>query len=309
MLYIDLINNKEELLKEKEKKYNLFLKKIIIFLRKRTNYIAINKTEFGELLKLQNFNNVTCEKLKKILKVNSVKTICLSQKVNNNEKINEIFINENIRIIKGNELKKYLLLETIEYICNNKLENLHEQEVSFLVKKNNFLVNCIIRELAKKVKILNIITNNSRQFKILEKNLFEKDGIILNIIDNHKKSLIKSNFIINIDYLNEEINKYTMPKYCCLINLSNETITINKKSFEGININDIKYFVNDRYIKNRLPNFDKEILYESIIIRNSNPENILNKIKKDKLKVIEVYGKNGKISRKEFEKLKRKIIS
>lgn len=309
MLYIDLINNKEELLKENENKYNYFLKKIIIFFRKRTSYIAINKNEFGEFFKLQNFNNSTCEKLKKLLKINGIKTICLSKKINNSEKINDILINENIRIVNGNELKKYLVLEAIEYICSNKLENLHEQEISFLIKKNNFLVNCSIRELAQKVKNVNIITNNPRQFKLLEKNLFEKEGIILNITDNYKKSLIKSNFIINIDFLNEEINKYTIPKYCCLINLSNETITINKKGFEGININDFKYFVNDRYIKNRLSNFDKEIFYESIIIRNSNPENILNKIKKDKVKVIEVYGKNGKISKKEFEKLKRKIIS
>ena len=131
MLYIDLINNKEELLKENENKYNYFLKKIIIFFRKKTSYIAINKNEFGEFFKLQNFNNSTCEKLKKLLKINGIKTICLSKKINNSEKINDILINENIRIVNGNELKKYLVLEAIEYICSNKLENLHEQEISF----------------------------------------------------------------------------------------------------------------------------------------------------------------------------------
>lgn len=309
MLYMDLINNKEELLKENENKYNDFLKKLIVFYRKRTSYISIDKTEVGEFFKLQNFNNSTCEKLKKLLKMNSIKTICLSKKINNSEKINEILINENIRIVNGNELKKYLLLEIIEYICNSKLENLQEQEISFLVKKNNFLLNCSIKELALKVKNINIITNNSSQFKLLEKSLFEEEGIILNITNNYKKSLIKSNIIINIDFLNEDINKYIIPKYCCLINLSNETVTINKKGFEGVNINDFKYFVNEKYIKNILPNFDKEIFYESVIIRNSNPENILNKIKKDKVKVVEVYGKNGIISKKEFEKLKRKIIS
>lgn len=309
MIYIDLINNNEELLKENEKKYNSFLKKIFIFYRKRTSHIMIKKTEFGELIRIQNFNSITYSKLKKILKINSVKTICLSEKINDDKKIHEILKEENIKIINGNELKKYLVIEIIEYICNNKLENLHEQEISFLVKKNNYLINCNIKELSKRVKNVNIITNNSRQFKLLEKSLFEKEGIILNITDNYKKSLIKSNFIINIDFLNEEINKYNIPKYCCLINLSDEIITINKKGFEGVNITDFKYLVNDKSIQKRFQNFDKEIFYESMIIRNSNPENILSKIKKDKVKVIEVYGKNGKISKKEFEKLKRKIIS
>ena len=309
MIYIDLINNKQELLKENENKYNKFLKKIIIFFRKRTSYIPIIKTEFGELIKIQNFNNSTYNKLKKILKINSVKTICVSNKLDNNQKIYEILNEENIKIINGNELKKYLIIEVIEYVCNSKLENLHEQEVSFLVNKNNFLINCIVKEISEKVKNVNIVTNEPRQFKILEKNLFEKNGIVLNITNNYKKSLVKSNFIINIDFINEDVNKYIIPKYCCFINLQNEKITINKKGFDGINISDFKYFVNEKCISKRLKNFDKEIFYESLIIRNSNPENILNKIKKDRIKIIDIYGKNGRISKKEFEKLKRKIIS
>ena len=125
MVYIDLINNNEELLKENEKKYNSIIKNIFIFYRKRTNYITFEKSEFGELIKIQNFNNITYNKLKEILNINSVKTICLSDKFNNEKKIYEILKEENIKIINGDELKKYLVLETIEFICNNKLEKLH----------------------------------------------------------------------------------------------------------------------------------------------------------------------------------------
>lgn len=309
MVYIDLLNNKEELIKENENKYYSLFKKILVLYRKRTNYISINKTEFGELIKVQNLNYITCNKLKKMLEINSVKTVCLSNKFDDDEKIHKILDENNIKLITGNELKKYLLSETIEYICNNKAENLYQQEVSFLVKKNDFLINCNIRNISKKVKNINVVTQNPKQFKLLEKNLYEKEGIILNITDNFKKSLINSSVIVNIDFTNEEINKYVIPKYCCLINLQNEMITINKKGFEGININNFKYLVNEKYINNKLKNFDKEIFYESIIMRNSNPENILNKIKKDKVRVVEVYGKNGMITKKEFEKLKRKIIS
>ena len=309
MIYIDFVNNKEEVLNEYENTYNKFLKKIIIFFRNRTNYIVVAKTEFGEIIKIQNSNAITLNKLKELLKINSIKTVCLSDKFKDKEKIYKILEEKNIKLIKGDELKKYLLREAIEYICKNKCENMYEQEISFLVKKNNFLINCSIRDISKKVKNINIITQNPKQFKILENNLYEKEGIILNITDNFKKSLVKSNIIINIDFSNEEINKYIIPKYCCLINLQNEMIKINKKGFEGININNFKYVVNEKYIKNRLQNFNKEVFYESLIIRNSNPENILNKIKKDNVKVVEVYGKNGIISKKEFEKLKRKIFS
>ena len=58
-------------------------------------------------------------------------------------------------------------ISNIEYICDNKLENLHEQEISFFVNKNNFLVNCTIKELSQKVKNVNIITDNPKQFKLL----------------------------------------------------------------------------------------------------------------------------------------------
>ena len=309
LVYIDFINDEEKLVEEKEKKCCDFFKKIFTYYRKRTNFVLINQTEFGELIQIQNNNNITISKLKKILEINSVKSACLSAKVDGNEKIYKILNENNIKIINGDNLKKYLLGKVIEFICNKKSESLYQQEISFFVKKNSFLVSCIISDITKNVKNVNIITQNPGQFNRLEKNLYEKEGIVLNITNNYKKSLINSNIIVNIDFSSEEINKYIIPRYCCLINLEKDYVTINKKSFEGINISNLKYSVSERYVEGKLKNFDKEIFYESIVIRNSNPENILKRIKKDNVKVIELYGRNGIISKKEFEKLKRKIIS
>ena len=126
MIYIDLINNKEELLKEKEKKYNKFLKKIIIYYRMWTSYIAISQKEFGEIITIQKFNNVTYEKFKKLLKIKSVKTICLSNKFNNNDRIyvesydkhqeytQIIYKDENLNTIKGYIKTDYIEMDKLD---------------------------------------------------------------------------------------------------------------------------------------------------------------------------------------------------
>ncbi|MGN1298977.1 MAG: hypothetical protein ACI4UE_03235 [Candidatus Scatovivens sp.] len=309
MIYIDLLNNKEELIKESEKKYGDYLKKILIFARRRTNYIVINKSEFGDIIQIQNFYSNTYNKLQHILNINNVKKVCLSNKLDS-EKFDKFLIKNEINKVSGNELKKYLLYQFIEYISNSKKENVAQQEVSILTKKNNSLINYNINNIAKEVKNINIITESPNQFRTLEKNLYENEGIILNITNNYKKSLANSNIIINFDFNEEELNKYLIPKYCCLLNLTYEPVNVNKKGFEGINVKDFKYIVNDNYINNnKFKNFNKEIVYESIIMKNSNPENIFKKLKKDKVKIVEIYGKNGIIRKKEFDKLKRKIIS
>ena len=307
MIYIDFIENKEDLLIEKEKDYPKLIKKIIINFRKMFSYISIKKSKYGDFIKIQNLNSKTYKKLEKSIKINNVQIACLAEKLNNNKDFCEFLNVHNVKRINGKWINGYLLLELIEYISENKEERISQQEVSFLINKNNYLVSKNIYKIAKECKNVNIITSKQSQFKNLENKIFEEEGISLNIGNNYKKSLLNSNIIINVDFSEEQINKYNIPKYSCVINI-NDYIKINKKSFEGINILWVKYITNQEFDL-EFKNFDNNIMYESLISRNSNQENVFNQIKKDHLKIIEVYGKNGIIRKKEFSKLKRLNIN
>lgn len=308
MVYIDFINNDEELLKQNEIKYNSFLKKGLIFFRKKTSYISVSNTEFGEIVQIQNFNNKTYKNLEKILKMYRIKKVCLSNKFKDNEKFEEFLKSNQVMKVTKEILNKYLIQEVIEFVCNSKEEKIQYQEISFLINKNNIITNLIINNIAKIVKNVNVITINQNQFRTLENRLYNNDGIVLNLTNNYKKSLMNSNVIINFDFSQEQINRYDIPKYACIIDFSKNNININKKSFEGLNIGNFKYSVNKNIDNNKFKSFDKEDFYSSLLVKNSNQENILNRVKKDNVRIIELYGKNGVIRKKEFDKLKRNLI-
>lgn len=308
MVYIDFINNDEELLKQNEIKYNSFLKKGLIFFRKKTSYISVSNTEFGEIVQIQNFNNKTYKNLEKILKMYRIKKVCLSNKFKDNEKFEEFLKSNQVMKVTKEILNKYLIQEVIEFVCNSKEEKIQYQEISFLINKNNIITNLIINNIAKIVKNVNVITTNQNQFRTLENRLYNNDGIVLNLTNNYKKSLMNSNVIINFDFSQEQINRYDIPKYACIIDFSKNNININKKSFEGLNIGNFKYSVNKNIDNNKFKSFDKEDFYSSLLVKNSNQENILNRVKKDNVRIIELYGKNGVIRKKEFDKLKRNLI-
>ena len=51
--------------------------------------------------------------------------------------------------------------------------------------------------IAEHVKRLNIVTNNLNKFKKIEDYLYNELGITINISNNKKQSLLKSNLIFN----------------------------------------------------------------------------------------------------------------
>ena len=99
----------------------------------------------------------------------------------------------------------------------------------------NILEN--IKEIVKEYKKINIVTNHIEKFKKIEKQILEKEGIMLVISNNRRKSLLKSKIILNIDFPTELINKYQIYEEAIIVNLKGN-VKIEKKRFNGININD-----------------------------------------------------------------------
>lgn len=172
-------------------------------------------------------------------------------------------------------------------------------EVSLLI--NDFTQENIdiMVHIAKNIKTLNIVTNHINKCKKIEEYLYNEFGIMLNISNNKRRSLLKSEIIINFDFPEELINKYRIYDKAVIINM-NDKIVIKSKRFSGININYFKIVFPDKY---KIEGFQNEIVYESLIYIKSSYEDISKKFLNDKIAINKLIGNNGIISNKEINKL------
>ena len=126
--------------------------------------------------------------------------------------------------------------------------------------------------------------------------MYNKQAIVIPIMNNKNKSLKNKNYIINIDFPEEQLNKYKINRKAIIINIE-ENININIKGFEGINAN--SYIIKQ---VDALQEFNYNEIYESYIINNQINE-IRRKIENDKVKIIYLIGKNGIIDNSEYKNL------
>lgn len=298
MIYLKLENDKNEKSSYINKLYNIFFPKI-----------KEEKFDNNILITITNTEKNTLKKLEKYMKINGISKICISENLAENEKIKEFLLNQKIYIFNGRWLFKHLITNVTEYICDAKQEKLFNQEISILSNEINKVIYDAIEEIAKKVKVLNIVTNNEKKFNKLEKELYEKNGIILNVTNNYKKSLSKSDIIFNFDF-NEELNQYNINSKACIVNLDKD-VNLNIKAFSGLNINFYEIILPRKYLRNSLilKGFNDSILYESYIYKNTLPQNIKKTIKDDKLVISFLKGNNGNIRKKEYIKISKKIAN
>jgi len=210
----------------------------------------------------------------------------------------------NINVLDGKWLLNYLLIEVLEYITNLQKQNLENQEISITVNDLNEIAINNIYEIALKVKRLNIVTNDINKLKNIENKLYKEKGIMITVSNNKRKSLAKAKIIFNIDFPEEIINKYVINKNAILVNIENK-IKVKSKSFNGINVNDFEIKIDDYIMtkfkeNNMYENFEKNILYESLLYDKKRYQTIRGKIIKDKIKINCLIGNKGKIEEQEF---------
>ena len=117
---------------------------------------------------------------------------------------------------------------------------------------------------------------------------------MLNISNNKRRSLLKSQLILNIDFPEELVNKYRICDEAVIVNLY-EKINIDSKRFNGTNINYYKLKIPEGY---KLEGFSSEIIYESSIYKMNNFNEINKKIINDKIVIDKFIGNNGAINEK-----------
>ena len=304
MLYIRLENDIS-----KEEKNKFFKNKIYRFKYKFTK-LKEEKIENGCILTLSNLEDYSYEKLLKYIKINCISKVCISDELLKNTDFTDFLNQEGIDFFDGKWLFKQMSLEIVKFICNSKKANLMNQEISILTNDIDRTTKQIILDLAKEVRILNLITKNENKFKKIEKDLYDEQGILLNMNDNYQKSLNRSDIILNFDFEEDELNKYNINSKTCIINLKNE-INIKVKSFEGINVNFFDITIPNKYMRDchYLSGFNSAIFYESLIYKKTSPGNIKKEIENDKIIINFLNGKNGRIRKNEYLKLSKKIAN
>ena len=221
------------------------------------------------------------KKVYKILQSTNSNKIVLSKKVNNYEYLKNFLNSENIEIVSGKWLFKVMIPDILDYIIEKTNLKKQEIEISLLLNDSTSLEIEQIKEFANDYKRINIVTNHIEKYKKLEQQISEELGILILVSNNKKKSLLKSQIIVNYDFPNELINKFYIYEEAFIID-SYGDIKINSKRFNGKIINDLKINVseNEKYNANQL--------YEAKFFKNQSYKYVKKKIKEDEVKIVEI---------------------
>ena len=204
------------------------------------------------------------------------------------------YLNEyGIEIADGRWLFEILLTDIISYIVEK--QKIEKVNISILINDLTDIEYKNIKILAQQYTTLNIVTNHIEKFKKLEKQL-QENGIIITITNNKKKSLMKSQIIINIDFPKELINKYRINEKATIINVK-RPVKITQKRFDGITVNDyeieyIKDICNEKFFGNE---YNLKDLYEAEMYKKTSYEDLRKKIKADKVSINKVFLNNGEL--------------
>ena len=244
------------------------------------------------------------EKEKNIKKVVSkivkaeINAVVLSKELKTNLRLINELNSANIHIFDGRWLEKYLTYEILEFILKQK--NQKKEETELAITTNEITDSCIqiIKTLAKQYKRVTVVTNHLNKLRKIEKELYDEYGILILVSNNQKKSLAKTQLILNMDFNKEVLNKYKINENAVILNLEGDMIIYNKR-FNGINVNNYEIEVGREEIiwRTNMDKFETKELLEASLYMKDTFDNIRAKIGKYKVLVQEIYGINGKIER------------
>ena len=240
-------------------------------------------------------------KIKKVIKKlikNQVTNVVLSKEFDENRDLINALIASNINIFDGRWLQRYIAVQILDYIGVKKNIKKEECEIAITVNQITDLSIELIKMLAKQYKRLTVATNHIEKLRKIEKEIYDKEGILIVISNNQKKCLLKSKIILNMDFCKDVLNRYQVNENAIIINLEGD-VRINQKRFNGININDYEIEIGRGEIiwRQNMEKFRTKDLLESVLYMKDSFQNICSKIRENKVTIKELYGVNGKIER------------
>ena len=311
MIYINYAETIKNSMSEDMFKMPKILRNVIYKIRRFLGVLYIKTYDEKILITISSFNKNTLKRLEKYIKTRCVKRVCLSNNLISNIEFLKFINGQEVEIFDGSWIFDYINLKLIKYIAELKKEDLKSQEITIMINNISDNIVDLIKEISDKIKLLNIVTNKENMLRKVEEELKVEKGIALNINNNYRKSLLKSDIIINFDFSEEEFNKYTLPKKSCILS-KNKKIKILSKSFEGVYIVDYDISFPRKYLRYLInfKDFNNVILYESFIKKRTIRKNIIKEIEEDNINILTLIGQNGKIRKTEINNLsKNKNIS
>lgn len=213
---------------------------------------TMNNQEVKALKRIENMVN-------KNINLNVVLSKRIKEIVSN---IKEPELQENIKsvseIISHSEKSKKIYIDFYKMIMKSVIErrkqNSEEQSLSILIDSKDYNNTQLINELISQYKMINIVTNNRKQFEGLEEEA-EKNFESISVLNNKRKSLSNAKYILNVDFSGEEILEYCIDRTAIIFNIANTKID-KLMNFDGTIINNVKLIDNsefslqDRYLVN-----------------------------------------------------------
>ena len=244
------------------------------------------------------------EKGKNIRKVinklinNEATNVVLSKELSENKDLINALNANNIKVFDGRWLEKYISFEILDYVIEQKVLKKQETEIAITTNEITDLSIEIIKVLAKQYKRVTVVTNYINKLRKIEKEIYEKNGILIVVSNNQRKSLLKPQIILNLDFNKEVFNKYKINENALIINLEGDMKILTKR-FNGININDYEIEVGkeEKIWRENMRNFKNKDLLEAVLYMKDTFQNIRSKIAQNKISIKEVFGINGKIER------------
>lgn len=264
-------------------------------------FMAIQKIKIEQdnckiYLNLEKEKNV--KKLIKKLEKNEVISVVLSKEFYESKNLINALKANGINIFNGRWLEKYLAIQILDYIVMQKNIKKEETEIAITVNQITDLSIELIRKIAKQYKRVTVVTNHIEKLRKIEKEIYDKDGILIVISNNQKKSVSKTQIILNIDFNKEVLNRYKINENAIIINLEGD-MKINDKRFNGININDYEIEVGreEAIWRPNMSSFKTKDLLEASLYMKDTFESICSRISKNKVNIKELYGVNGTVTK------------
>ena len=233
---------------------------------------------------------------KKILDKTSCKKLIISKNLKKFTNYINYLYTYQYEISDGKWLLEVLSSKVLDFVV--KKNNMKKQETQVAILVNDLTENTLenIKIIVKEYKRVNIITNHIEKFKKIEKQILEEDGIMITVTNNKKKSLSKAKIILNVDFPSGLINKYDINESAIIVNLKGN-VKINKKRFNGMNINDyeIKFEGQEELDYDKRNRYKMAEIYEAKLYKRTPFNNIIENLKKDKVEVLKLKGNNMEI--------------
>lgn len=274
----------------------IFLSNRARWWEKKLNIIITTKFKEYYIYEISNLNRRCVEKLRKLIKKDNIKQVSCEEEI-------QQYVDKKI-LIDEKDIIKYLILEILEYIFEIQGKKMEQEDIYFLINKDEDIYLENIKTLSEKFKTTNIITEELSKFQKIVENIFEEETTIY-LSNNKRKSLRRAKYIVNFDYGIGEIEKYNINRTAILINIE-QKVKMESMAFEGISINNVNIQIPDELIEHfgrMMEKINKNILYMSLVNQKQELARIKDRIKEDNIHILNLIGDKGIISQEEFKRI------